>query len=118
MIFIDESMNKLKSDTLVLLLSKLINFRSPSDAVNWANVVEDEMGIKNPKKKYTSGNKSIYKNPTIKKRVGKVVYHIVKSGENISVIARKYKTTWVMIRQLNDLTKNKIIKPGQKLRVK
>lgn len=45
------------------------------------------------------------------------VYHTVKSGDNLSLIAKKYGTTPQKLRQLNGL-KSDVIRVGQKLKVK
>lgn len=81
-------------------------------------MLADEKGVKDPKKKYSAGNKSKYPAPKKKEIKTKKVYHVVKKGESISTIARKYKTTWVELRKLNGLKKDVILQPGKKLRVK
>lgn len=45
-------------------------------------------------------------------------YHVVKSGETLSAIAKKYGTTYQKIAQLNGLSNPNKIYVGQKLRVK
>ena len=50
------------------------------------------------------------------KASSKAKYHVVKSGETLSSIARKYNTTVVKIKKLNNLKSDKI-KIKQKLRV-
>lgn len=45
-------------------------------------------------------------------------YHIVKSGETVSELAEKYKTTITKIKEWNKLDKNYSIDANQKLRVK
>ncbi|MCF7858096.1 MAG: LysM peptidoglycan-binding domain-containing protein [Candidatus Cloacimonetes bacterium] len=47
---------------------------------------------------------------------GFITYHIVKSGDNLYNIARKYKTTVNSIKLLNNL-RSSTIHPGQKLRL-
>jgi murein DD-endopeptidase MepM/ murein hydrolase activator NlpD len=115
--YIDKNTNTLISDSLILLKAKLINYRYPTDAKNKTNVLADEKGVKDPIKKYSAGNKSKYPSPQKKAVKTKQVYHVVKKGESISTIARKYKTTWVQIRKLNKL-KSDLLQPGKKLRVK
>jgi len=85
----------------------------------------DEKGIKDPAKKYSEGNKSKSTPPIKKKKKtntknGAPVYHIVKSGQVLSTIAIKYKTTVDKIRKLNKLNpkKDNTLQIGQKLRVK
>lgn len=46
------------------------------------------------------------------------VYHIVKSGDTVSALAVKYKTTIANIKALNKLDSKYTIRLGQKLRVK
>ena len=45
-------------------------------------------------------------------------YHIVKSGENLTLIARKYGASIGKIRAWNGLGRRSVLRPGQKLRVK
>ena len=52
----------------------------------------------------------------LKKNAGFFTHHIVKSGDNLYNIARKYKTTVAKIKSLNGLTSN-VIHPGQKLKL-
>ena len=47
----------------------------------------------------------------------RIVIHRVKSGENLSLIAKKYNTTVSEIIKLNRLKKPYIIRPGQKLKI-
>jgi hypothetical protein len=59
---------------------------------------------------------SLYKTSTkTKKSSGK--YHVVKSGENLSLIAGKYQLSLYQLLQLNKLSKRHIIHPGDTLRV-
>ena len=46
-----------------------------------------------------------------------VTYHVVKKGENIYRIGLKYNLTEAEVRELNNLTKDSFIYPGQKLKV-
>lgn len=45
-------------------------------------------------------------------------YHKVRSGESLYGISRKYGTTVAKLCKLNGISKNSIIRPGQKLRVR
>lgn len=47
---------------------------------------------------------------------GYFTHHIVKKGDNLYDIARKYKTSVTKIKQLNGMTSN-MIRPGQKLKL-
>ena len=53
----------------------------------------------------------------VDKSVSQPIYHKVKKGETLSLIAKKYKTTVAKVKQLNNLKSNNI-KAGQNLRVK
>jgi len=44
-------------------------------------------------------------------------YHIVKKGENLSLIARRYKTTVTKIMRVNRIHKKHFIKAGQKIAI-
>lgn len=48
----------------------------------------------------------------------KVVYHVVKSGDTLGGIAKKYRTTVGQICSLNKISSKKVLRIGQKLRVK
>ena len=48
----------------------------------------------------------------------KVVHHKVRRGENLSTIARKYRTSVPSLRRLNKLNRQALIRVGQKLVVK
>ena len=78
--------------------------------------------IKAGKAKTVSKNKAYKKSRKrvkVKKEViTKIVYHRVKSGENLSLIAQKYNTSIREIIKLNNLKKPYIIRPGQKLKIK
>jgi len=52
----------------------------------------------------------------LKKNAGYFTYHIVKKGDTLYDIARKYKTSVGRLKSLNRLSSN-IIRPGQKLRL-
>lgn len=47
----------------------------------------------------------------------KTSVYVVKSGDNLSLIARKFKTTVAKIQSLNNMGNNTVIDVGQKLRV-
>jgi hypothetical protein len=60
---------------------------------------------------------ALYKTlPQTKRASGK--YHLVKSGENLSIIAGKYQMSLYKLLQLNKLSKRHVIHPGDKLRVR
>ncbi len=52
----------------------------------------------------------------LNKNAGYFTHHVVKKGDNLYDIARKYKTTVSKIKQLNGMTSN-MIRPGQKLKL-
>lgn len=60
---------------------------------------------------------SLYK-ALIKKQVSSAKYHVVKSGENLSIIAGKHHISLYKLLQLNKLSKRHVIHPGNKLRVR
>ena len=72
-------------------------------------------------KKYSKSTqrKKVKKKIKLKKEIiTKIIYHRVKSGENLSLIAQKYNTSVSEIIRLNRLKKPYIIRPGQKLKIK
>jgi membrane-bound lytic murein transglycosylase D len=44
-------------------------------------------------------------------------YHVVRRGENLTVIAQKYGTTVSMLRRLNNLGRKSLLKVGQRIKV-
>ncbi len=48
----------------------------------------------------------------------KYVYHVVKKGESLSVIARKYKVSVSYLCKLNKITTKTILRPGKTLRIR
>lgn len=52
----------------------------------------------------------------LNKNAGYFTHHIVKKGDNLYDIARKYKTSVSKIKQLNGMSSN-MIRPGQKLKL-
>lgn len=54
---------------------------------------------------------------TSQKVKGKILFHIVKRGESLYSIARKYGTTVTMLKKLNHL-RSSLIKPGQILKIR
>lgn len=61
---------------------------------------------------------SLYKKALAQKKAASAKYHVVKSGENLSIIAGKYHIPLYKLLQLNKLSKRHVIHPGNKLRVK
>ncbi|WP_020585893.1 lytic transglycosylase domain-containing protein [Desulfobacter curvatus] len=59
---------------------------------------------------------SLYKT-LAKKQLSSTKYHVVKSGESLSAIARKYDISLYTLQKLNKPSKRHIIHPGDKLRV-
>ena len=60
---------------------------------------------------------ALYK-PLAEKKSSSSKYHVVKAGESLSAIARKYKISLPGLCKLNKLSKKHVIHPGDKLRVK
>ncbi|MBL7942155.1 MAG: peptidoglycan DD-metalloendopeptidase family protein [Flavobacteriales bacterium] len=56
--------------------------------------------------------------PVASKSVSQKKYHTVKSGETLTGIAIKHKTTVTNLCKLNRIGRNSIIRPGQRLRYK
>ncbi len=80
---------------------------SVEDLKAWNNLTTDK-----PK----PGTRLILQPPTEKTEKSNI-YHIVKKGETLETIAKKYGTTPTTIKELNNLKQNKVY-PGQKLLVK
>ncbi len=76
-------------------------------------IKEGKAVSKNKNRKKSSKKVKIKKEITTK-----IVYHKVRPGENLSLIAQKYNTSIREIIKLNNLKKPYIIKPGQKLKIK
>ena len=51
-------------------------------------------------------------------KVGSAVVYVVKSGDTLSGIAAKYKTTFQALQKLNGIPDPNKIYPGQKLKIK
>ncbi|WP_321417357.1 transglycosylase SLT domain-containing protein [uncultured Desulfobacter sp.] len=51
-------------------------------------------------------------------QISSAKYHVVKSGESLSAIAKKYHLSLYGLLKLNKLSKRNVIHPGDKLRVK
>ena len=69
-----------------------------------------EMGSKGLKKKASS-------TPSTSKNGGKNGTYVVKSGDSLSRIAKRYKISVAELRKLNGLEEKSVIKVGQKLKV-
>ena len=54
----------------------------------------------------------------VKKQLSSKKYHVVKSGESLSAIARKYHLSLYKLLKLNKLSKRHVIHPGDKLCVR
>lgn len=70
-----------------------------------------------PEGKHTDFHKkfeSLYK-PLVQRPVSCSNYHVVKSGESLSIIARKYQMPLYELRKLNKLSEKDVIHPGDKL---
>jgi LysM repeat protein len=89
---------QLKSDILKVIVPVINNTPIPVEVIT--NPV-----IKNP----------VIKKPVVKPVKGKV--YIVKNGDTISKIAQKYHVSTEKILKLNRLTKNSIIRSGQKIKI-
>lgn len=56
-------------------------------------------------------------NTLVKTQLSSSRHHVVKAGESLSAIARKYNTSVSGLQNLNKLSKRHVIHPGDKLRV-
>lgn len=70
----------------------------------------------------TSGSQKYLSKAAIAKlkapaRKSKIVYHVVKKGDSLYTIARKYHTTVQDIKKWNKSARGKFIKPGMKLKI-
>ncbi|MFO0414764.1 MAG: LysM peptidoglycan-binding domain-containing protein, partial [Bacteroidota bacterium] len=63
-------------------------------------------------------NKPVEKKEIKPKKKAEPAFHVVKSGENLWVISRKYGMGTEKLAKLNNLNPNSILQPGQKLRLK
>jgi LysM repeat protein len=48
----------------------------------------------------------------------KYVYHVIKKGDTLSTIARKYRVSVAYICKLNRITTKTILRPGRTLRIR
>lgn len=117
-IFIDKGTNQLHTNKLVLLKQEIAGTRYPGDTKDAINVKDYADESKESKGAYSAGTKSKTPAPKKKSIKAKSVYYKVKSGDSIASIARKYKLTWIQLRKLNGFSKNVVLKPGQKIRIK
>lgn len=53
-----------------------------------------------------------------KKKKERPVFYIVRKGDTLSKIAKKFNTDWQSLAKINKLKNPNIIKVGQKLRIK
>lgn len=66
----------------------------------------------------TSSKTASKKKPAAKKKPkAKIRIHVVKRGENLSLIAYRYHTTVATLRQLNHIKNPRLIRPGQKIKL-
>jgi len=69
-------------------------------------------------REYSSNVSSTSATTEISSEANTTVYHTIKSGDTLSMIARKYGTTVKNICSLNGITERTILQLGKKLRVK
>ena len=74
------------------------------------------------KKNYYMGDNYVWQgfilNPCNFDTKAKKVYYVVKKGDTLTSIAKKFKTTTVQLAKWNNITDMNLIRVGQKLRVK
>jgi LysM repeat protein len=122
------SMNQWHSN--MLAQNDHIHFRSTGYALQgylFANALMDAYNLNTTTpvsteslSEYINRNAPVYYKPAV---VAATVstgskYHIVKSGETLSGIARKYGTSVSKICTLSGIKKSRVIRPGQRLRVR
>lgn len=61
---------------------------------------------------------SIKEEPVVEEPKQEEEFYIVKKGDNLSKIAKKYGTTWQELWRINNIEKPSLIYPGQKIRLK
>lgn len=83
----------------------------------WGNSPERKQKLTEAGYDYTAIQK-IVNNMLNKSQTEKSVYHTVQKGENLSVIARKYGTTWQKLMHLNNIKNPNLVFPGERLKVK
>ena len=54
----------------------------------------------------------------LKKKQARPVFYIVKKGDSLSKIARRFNTSWQSLANINSLKNPNLIKEGQKLRIR
>lgn len=86
--------------------------------INYPDIIK-KAGLNGFKKSNVAGgqNKNAGENKT-KKESSKTVYYTVKSGDTLSGIAAKYKTTVTALVKLNNIMNPDIIYAGQKIKIK
>ena len=108
-LFIDKETKTLMTDTLLLTKKEIIQNRNPL------------FGSIGATGTYT-GTTSKKKKESLKKKNKDLLLaglsHIVKKGENLSTIAKKYKVSIRHLIDINKLKKTAFLKPGQKIRIK
>lgn len=141
----DKSLEKKKrkekeipSDTLVTSSDKHLNINSPLDSSNVSasgqilnktdtatvTVNSQEKETKNKstaqqKKAPEKNNKSQKQNKQDQpKKKSSPSIHIVKSGESLWTISRKYGMGWEKLAKINNLKSDSILRPGQKIKLK
>jgi LysM repeat protein len=116
----DKTQNMALRDTLVSLKKSEFYYADNAHFKHAAKTTvpkdHDEIGDHKSKSKGKGKNKGKGKDKDKNKKGSKV--HIVKSGETLSSIARKHKTTVAKLIKLNKLKNANQLKIGQKLKVK
>ena len=87
-------------------------------AGKWGNGDERKKKLTASGYNYNDVQKEVNKKLGSSKSTPKAEYYTVKSGDNLTTIAKKYKTTVNTLVKLNNIKNANLIYPGQKLRVK
>lgn len=87
-------------------------------AGKWGNGQERKNKLKAAGYDYDKVQAKVNEKLGIKKQTSSKVYYTVKSGDNLTKIAKKYGTTVNQLVTWNNIKNKNLIYPGQKLRVK
>lgn len=112
----DRTVHKVKKGETLASIAKKYHV-SVSNLKQWNNLKKDTLKVGQKLTIYTSGGPMATSN-TNSKAAGSTApkYHVVKAGDTLASIAKKYNTTVDKIKKLNNL-KSDTIKVKQKIRV-
>lgn len=112
----DRTVHKVKKGETLASIAKKYNV-SVSSLKQWNNLKKDTLKVGQKLTIFTSGGPMASSNSNSKaKASNSPKYHVVKSGDTLASIAKKYNTTVANIKKLNNLKSDKIT-VKQKIRV-